>query len=75
MVLLCVAVTRAHCSAGFTRVVLHDIIAILLLCGGHSHDQANYINALAVSVSPWVDFFKHWVDFFMTLGELLKFVR
>jgi hypothetical protein len=46
--------------------------------------QANYINALAVSVSPFFEpakgilggfFFPLWVDFFMTLGELLKFVR
>jgi hypothetical protein len=54
-------------------------------------EQANYINALAVSVSPFFEpakvtlgglFFSPWVDFLMTLGgyflafgELLKFVR
>jgi hypothetical protein len=53
--------------------------------------QANYINALAVSVSPLFEpakvtlaglIFSPWVDFLMTLGgflggfgELLKFVR
>jgi hypothetical protein len=42
-------------------------------------DQANYINALAVSVLPFFEpakgtlgglFFSPWVDFFMSLGEL-----
>jgi hypothetical protein len=41
-------------------------------------EQANYINALAVSVLPFFEpakpitlggFLFHWVDFFMTLGE------
>jgi hypothetical protein len=47
-------------------------------------DQANYINALAVSVEPFFEpakgtlggfYFFPWVDFFMTLGELFKSVR
>jgi hypothetical protein len=41
--------------------------------------QANYINALAVSVSPFFEPAKGtlggFIYFFMTLGELLKFVR
>jgi hypothetical protein len=47
----------------------------------YSCQQANYINALAVSISPIFEpakgtlggsFFSPWVDFFMTLGELFK---
>jgi hypothetical protein len=43
--------------------------------------QANYINALAVSVSPFFEpakgklggfLFPLWVDFFMTLGGLFN---
>jgi hypothetical protein len=43
--------------------------------------QANYINALAVSISPIFEpagptlgelFFPPWVNLFMTLGELFK---
>jgi hypothetical protein len=43
--------------------------------------QANYINALAVSISPIFEpagqtfgelSFSPWVNFFMTLGELFK---
>jgi hypothetical protein len=53
--------------------------------------QANYINALAVSVLPffepaevtlggsiffsWVDFLGHWVDPFFRFGELFKIFR
>jgi hypothetical protein len=46
---------------------------------GGSRQQANYINALAVSVSPFFEpakgtlggfFLSLWVDFFMTLGGL-----
>jgi hypothetical protein len=42
--------------------------------------QANYINVLAVYVSPFLEpakgtlggFFSPWVDFLMTLGELFN---
>jgi hypothetical protein len=47
--------------------------------GDRARQQANYINALAVSISPIFEpagptlgelFFPPWVNFFMTLGEL-----
>jgi hypothetical protein len=49
-------------------------------CGVPTWVQANYINALAVSVSPFFEpakvtlgglIFSPWVDFLMTLGGLI----
>jgi hypothetical protein len=54
------------------------LVQIILLSSYLSH-QANYINALAVSVLPFFEpakgvlggfIFSPWVDFLMTLGEL-----
>jgi hypothetical protein len=81
----CDTATLASCIYGIAYItLLSSTIASMPI-------QANYINALAVSVSPffepakgtlggfifspWVDFFMTLGGFFMTLGELLKFVR